>query len=106
MGKNRIIPVGTKEKAALMVRSIEPCSAEFIPKHIRVVDESDKKYGPGQVQVTARQIITIPDFDNSSFPGIITLLINSRHVAGCSGNTPENAMASSRWFLYDVVPDQ
>jgi len=104
MGINGILPGRTKGRATLRVRSLEPYSAEFTSAQIGVIADIAEKYGSGQVHVTARQTIEIPDIETPNIPAIETLLNDTGLSTGSSGNYTRNVTACSRWCLYNVLP--
>lgn len=104
MKRNGILPGRSAGKATLRVRSIEPYSAEFTSEQVGVIADIAEKYGSGQVHVTARQTIEIPDVENMNIPAVSSLLHDSGLDTGSSGNFTRNVMACSRWCLYNAVP--
>jgi len=74
MGKNGILPGRTEGKATLRVRSLEPHSAEFTSEQIGAIADIAERYGSGQVHVSARQTIEIPDIERSAIKEVSVLL--------------------------------
>jgi len=101
---NGIMQGRTDGKAVLRVRSMEPYSAEFTSEQIGVVADVAEKYGSGQVHVTARQTIEIPDVEASNILTVTLLLHDSGLAIGSSGHFTRNVLACSRWCLYNAVP--
>ncbi len=104
MKSNGILPGRNESRATLRIQSIEPLSAEMTSAQIGVIADIAEKYGSGQVHVTPRQTIEIPDVERAYIDEIHPMLNRVGLYTGSAGNYLRNVVACSKWCLFNAVP--
>ncbi len=102
--KEPVIKGQRKDKVVLRVAAIKPYSSEFTSEQLNIIADIAERFGSGQVHVTARQTVEIPDVPEASVGEVVNLLNEYGLRLGSIGNALRNVIACSRWCLYNVSP--
>ncbi len=93
-----------KDKTILRIAAYKPFSSELTAKQLNIIADIAEQYGSGQVHVTARQTVEIPDIPESLLAEVVNILLNNGLKPASIGNALRNVTACSRWCLYNVSP--
>ncbi len=94
----------SSEKLILRISALRPLSSEFTSEQLNLIAEIAERYGSGQVHVTPRQAVEVPDVPVGSIEEIKDLLNSNGLKLGSTGRQMRNIIACSRWCLYNARP--
>ena len=104
MEERVVLQCRSNDKVVLRIAAIQPFSSEFTSEQLNIIADIAEHYGSGQVHVTARQTVEVPDVPIERVNEITEILQKNGLRLGSVGNVLRNVIACSRWCLYNVSP--